>query len=72
MGEDPKGAKGQKVKRSKVTFDKSEKVKVKKWRWKSEGESEKVNVVNGELGESAEFTNVIFQRTEMRRILNII
>ena len=39
-------------------------------RWKSE--SEKVNVVNGELGESAEFTNVIFQRTEMRRILNII
>ena len=47
-----------------------EKVKVKKWKWKSE--SEKVNEVNGELGESAEFANVIFQRTEMRRILNII
>ena len=35
-------------------------------------QEKKVNVVNGELGESAEFTNVIFQRTEMRRILNII
>ena len=36
--------KEQKVKRSKVTFDKSE--------------SEKVNVVNGELGESVESANV--------------
>ena len=36
--------KEQKVKRSKVTFDKSEKVKV--------------NVVNGELGESVESVNV--------------
>lgn len=36
--------KEQKVKRSKVTFDKSE--------------SEKVNVVNGELGESVESVNV--------------
>lgn len=62
--------KGQKNQRSKG--QKSHLTKVKRWKWKSEGESEKVKVVNGELGESAEFTNVIFQRTEMRRILNII
>ena len=30
------------------------------------------NEVNGEFGESAEYVNAIFQRTEMRRILNII
>ena len=40
--------------------------------WKGKSESEKVNEVNGELGESVGFANVIFQRTEMRRILNII
>lgn len=67
---DLRSRKSQKVKRSKVTFDKSENVKGKKWKWKSE--SEKVNEVNGELGESVGFANVIFQRTEMRRILNII
>lgn len=38
-----------KGKRSKVTFDKSEKVKVKKWI---------LNEVNGELGESTEYVNV--------------
>ena len=32
----------------------------------------KVNEVNGEFGESAQFANAIFQRTEMRRFLNII
>ena len=31
-----------------------------------------VNEVNGEFGESAQFANAIFQRTEMRRFLNII
>ena len=40
--------------------------------WKGKSESEKVNEVNGELGESVGFANVIFQRTEMKRILNII
>lgn len=72
--------KGQKVKRSKG--QKSHLTKVKKWKWKGEywtrwmmnevnGEN-KVNEVNGEFGESAQFANAIFQRTEMRRFLNII
>lgn len=61
---------------------KSHLAKVKKWKWKGEywtrwmmnevnGEN-KVNEVNGEFGESAQFANATFQRTEMRRILNII
>lgn len=61
---------------------KSHLTKVKKWKWKGEywtrwmmnevnGEN-KVNEVNGEFGESAQFANAIFQRTEMRRFLNII
>ena len=64
--------KGQKVKRSHLT-------KVKKWKWKGEyrtrwmmNEVNGVNEVNGEFGESAQFANAIFQRTEMRRFLNII
>ena len=65
---DLRSRKSQKVKRSKG--QKSHLTKGKKWKWKSE--SEKVNEVNGELGESVGFANVIFQRTEMRRILNII
>ena len=35
-------------------------------------EVNEVNEVNGEFGESAQFANAIFQRTEMRRFLNII